>query len=70
MFGRGGEEVEALHAAVSAMLEGGPAPHSPFDSYAVFDGVADHRNRHKCVLLPIEAMLAALDASEYGEAAG
>jgi len=64
------DEVEVLHAAVSAMLEGGPAPHAPFDSFAVFDGVADHKNRHKCVLLPIEAVLAALAASEGGEAAG
>ncbi len=64
------DEIETLHGAVSAMLEGGPTPHAPFDSYAVFDGVADHPARHKCVLLPIEAALAAFDVSEGGEAAG
>jgi len=64
------DELETLHDAVRAMLLGGPAPHAPFDSYAVFDGVADHHSRHKCVLLPIEAVLTAFDVSEGGEAAG
>ncbi|MEI9992926.1 MAG: iron-sulfur cluster assembly scaffold protein [Rhizomicrobium sp.] len=58
------DEVAALRDAVGAMLEGGPAPHAPFDSYAVFDGVADHPARHKCVLLPIDAALAALDSQK------
>ena len=56
------EEVQVLHAAVVAMLEGGPAPHAPFDVFAVFDGVAEHKSRHKCILLPIEAVLAAFEA--------
>ncbi len=56
------DEVAALHAAVHEMLEGGSAPHAPFDAFAVFDGVADHPARHKCVLLPIEAVLAAFEA--------
>ena len=57
------EDVEALHASVSAMLTGGDAPSAPFDVFTIFDGVAEHRNRHKCVLLPIEAVLAALEAA-------
>lgn len=64
------DEVEALHEVVGAMLEGGPPPEAPFDVFSVFDGVAEHRSRHKCVLLPIEAILAALAASERNEAAG
>jgi NifU-like protein involved in Fe-S cluster formation len=64
------EEVSALHAEVTGMLAGAPAPPAPFDVFAVFDGVADHKNRHKCVLLPIEAVLAAFDASEFGEPGG
>jgi NifU-like protein involved in Fe-S cluster formation len=64
------DEVEALHHGVGAMLEGGPPPDAPFDVFSVFDGVAEHRNRHKCVLLPIEAVLAALAASESDKAAG
>ena len=60
------EDVSALHAAVTDMLAGGTTPHAPFDVFAVFDGVADHKTRHKCVLLPIEAVLAAFEALEEG----
>lgn len=56
------EDVGLLHATVTEMLRGGRAPEAPFETYAVFDGVADHAARHKCVLLPIEAVLAAFDA--------
>ncbi|HEY0106937.1 MAG TPA: iron-sulfur cluster assembly scaffold protein [Rhizomicrobium sp.] len=58
------DDVARLRGAVAAMLDGGEAPDAPFDVFAVFDGVADHRNRHKCVLLPIEALLAALEDRE------
>lgn len=54
-------EVADLHKAVGEMLAGADAPSAPFDTYRVFDGVVDHRNRHRCVLLPIEAVLSALD---------
>jgi nitrogen fixation NifU-like protein len=64
------EEVSALHTGVAKMLAGHAAPPAPFDVFAVFDGVADHKNRHKCVLLPIEAVLQAFDASEFGEPGG
>jgi NifU-like protein involved in Fe-S cluster formation len=57
------EDAAQLHATVTAMLAGGRPPKAPFDTYAVFDGVADHTPRHKCVLLPIEAVLAAFDAA-------
>jgi nitrogen fixation NifU-like protein len=55
-------ELLVLRDAVVGMLEGGPAPQAPFDVFAAFDGVADHKSRHKCVLLPIEAVLAAFEA--------
>src|SRR5260221_11674894 len=58
------EEVAALRASVAAMLEGGEPPGAPFDSFSSFDGVADHKSRHRCVLLPFEAVLAAFDALE------
>jgi len=58
-------DVEALANSVAAMLAGGAAPPSPpFETYADFIGAAELRNRHRCVLLPIEAVLAAFDASE------
>jgi NifU-like protein involved in Fe-S cluster formation len=57
------EEIAALHECVHAMLaEGADVPSAPFNTYEAFDGVADHRNRHRCVLLPIEAVLIAFDA--------
>jgi len=56
------EEVAQLHVAVTGMLAGGDAPDAPFETYCAFDGVTDHAARHKCVLLPIEAVLAAFDA--------
>jgi nitrogen fixation NifU-like protein len=59
------EDVEALANDVAQMLvtkSGAPKP--PFEAYAAFEGAVDHRTRHRCVLLPIEAVLAAFDASE------
>jgi nitrogen fixation NifU-like protein len=54
----------ALAEAVQAMLKDGAPPPRP--AYGVFDGVADHANRHKCVLLPIEAAMDALQKAEPG----
>ncbi len=55
------QEVAELHKSVGEMLAGADVPKAPFDVYRAFDGVVDHRNRHRCVLLPIEAILSALD---------
>jgi len=68
--GLNGAEVMALHAAVSDMLAGARPPAAPFDAYGAFDGVAEHRNRHRCVLLPIEAVLAALEGLDPGKPGG
>jgi len=54
----------ALSEQVAAMLRGGPVPAPPFQAYAAFDGVAGHKGRHTCVLLPFRAALDALEASE------
>ena len=51
--------LKTLATEIAAMLSGAPAPAVPFQDYAVFDGVAGHKGRHKCVLLPLEAALAA-----------
>jgi nitrogen fixation NifU-like protein len=57
------DEIAALHDAVAAMLaEGATVPGAPFDTYSEFDGVTEHRSRHRCVLLPIEAVMLAFDA--------
>ncbi|HXR94433.1 MAG TPA: iron-sulfur cluster assembly scaffold protein [Rhizomicrobium sp.] len=56
-----------LREDVARMLDGGPAPSSPFQAYGAFDGVAEHKGRHVCVLLPLEAALEALDVLEAAE---
>lgn len=61
-------DVEALQGAVRAMLEAhGPVPGTPFEDYAAFDAALAYPSRFTCVLLPIEAALAAFDASEPEE---
>jgi NifU-like protein involved in Fe-S cluster formation len=60
-------EVLALAESVRAMLKGARKPPAPFDSYGVFDGVAAHIARHKCVLLPLEATLEALEILELAK---
>lgn len=64
--GRSRDELAALKGAVTGMLKGGAAPAVPFADYAVFDGVAAHPGRHSCVLLPLTALLDALESSEPG----
>jgi NifU-like protein involved in Fe-S cluster formation len=59
--------LQALRDKVAAMLEGGAVPAAPFEAYGVFDGVAAHKGRHVCVLLPLKAVLAALEDSEAAE---
>jgi NifU-like protein involved in Fe-S cluster formation len=53
--------VENLRSQVSAMLREGVPPPSPFADYGALTGAAVYRNRHTCVLLPIDAVLNALD---------
>lgn len=60
-------EIAALAAAVQALLAGGGAPPAPFDTYAAFDGLAAHKPRHKCVLLPLQAALQAMEILESSE---
>ena len=58
------DEMEGLAKAVRGLLSGGGTPPAPFDTYAAFDGLADHKPRHKCVLLPLEAALEAMSVLE------
>ena len=59
--------LDRLRDRVKAMLEGGPPPPSPFQAYGAFEGVAEHKGRHVCVLLPLDAALEALDELEAAE---
>jgi NifU-like protein involved in Fe-S cluster formation len=56
-LGRDRAGVEELAATVRGFLTGGTAP----DGYGVFDGLVAHTGRHRCVLLPLEAALKALE---------
>jgi nitrogen fixation NifU-like protein len=60
--GRGQAELEALAGSVRTVLAGGPAP----EGYGVFDGLTAHAGRHRCVLLPLEAALEALESTHPG----
>jgi NifU-like protein involved in Fe-S cluster formation len=71
LAGKARADVEALRSAVAAMLgEKRAAPKSPFESYAAFDGVTEHVARHKCVLLPLDAVLDAFSKSKSAEPGG
>jgi nitrogen fixation protein NifU and related proteins len=52
--------VRRLRAEVGSMLRDGDAPASPFSGYSTLKRAAAFRNRHTCVLLPIDAVLDAL----------
>ena len=52
--------VQRLRVEVGAMLREGDAPAPPFSGYSALRGAAPYRNRHACVLLPIDAVLDAL----------
>ena len=54
----------ALAESVAALLSGSAPPSPPFQDYGVFDGVAAHKARHICVLLPFKAALEAVAISE------
>lgn len=60
--------VRKLRTDVAAMLRDGAAPQPPFAEYAALTGAASYRNRHACVLLPIDAVIDALDRKGHGRA--
>ena len=68
--GRTADEIAGLAASVRAMLAGGDNPAPPFEDYGVFDGALTHAGRHRCVMLPLEAALKALEMSEPAEPGG
>lgn len=55
--------VRRLRTDVASMLREGDVPAPPFSGYSALSGAAPYRNRHTCVLLPIDAVLDALGRS-------
>lgn len=58
-------ELEHVHAALEAMLkQGAPPPGGAFETFRAFEPVRAHKSRHRCVLLPFEALRAALASDQ------
>ena len=60
MSGKDKNAVEILRRQVLVMLQNGEVPPAPFSDFNALLGAATHPNRHKCVLLPLDAVLDAL----------
>lgn len=57
--------LETLTHALREMLAGSPpALPAPFEAYVAMQPVADHRSRHACVFLPLNALLEALETAD------
>lgn len=55
------DSIESLKTKVTAMLkDGADAPTGKWAAYSIFAPVRDHKSRHTCVLLPLEAAEKAL----------
>jgi len=61
--GAGRGEIERISIGVSEMLEKQAPPPAGWRELDAFVPVHGHRSRYRCVLLPFEALLAALRAS-------
>jgi NifU-like protein involved in Fe-S cluster formation len=61
--GRTAREIRDVAGRIEAMLrEDGMAPGGDWSDYAALEPVRAHSSRHECVMLPLRALLAALDA--------
>ncbi len=64
-IGASSADVVALRAQLLNMLsDRAPPPSHPFGAYGEFAGAADIPGRHRCVLLPLDALIAALSGSK------
>jgi NifU-like protein involved in Fe-S cluster formation len=58
-------EIRDVAGRLEAMLrENGAAPGGDWSDYAALEPVRAHSSRHECIMLPLRALLAALDAGE------
>ena len=62
MIGRTQEEIDRARDQLEAMLtKDGPAPDAPFDGLEVLIPARDFKNRHKSILLALDATAEAMD---------
>ncbi len=62
--GRTPAELETAHAALASLLRSGtPPPAGPFGDLALFAPVRAVPSRHRCALLPFEALARALEGA-------
>ena len=61
------DEMAGLAEAVRQALLGGALPSAPFNAYAAFDGLVQHKARHRCVMLPLEAAVEAMSILELSK---
>jgi NifU-like protein involved in Fe-S cluster formation len=59
---RSAAEIREVAGQIEAMLRaGGAVPGGAWSDYAALEAVRAHGSRHECVMLPLRALLAALD---------
>lgn len=63
ILGRTQAEVERARDQLAAMLQGGPVPDAPFDSFEVLLPARDYRNRHASIQLALQAAAEAIAAA-------
>jgi nitrogen fixation NifU-like protein len=61
LAGAGRRETADAGSAVRGLLEAGIEPAEPWSALGIFRPVGNHKSRHGCVLLPLEAVRQALD---------
>ena len=64
VIGRTRDEIETARDELAAMLDGGTAPQPPFDALEVLIPARDFRNRHKSILLSLDATAEAMAKAE------
>lgn len=58
------EQVETARDQLRAMLkDGGPVPDAPFDGFEVLSPAVEYKNRHASILLSVEAIAEAMQAT-------
>jgi NifU-like protein involved in Fe-S cluster formation len=70
VMGRSLQELQTAREALRAMLkDGGPVPAAPFEGYEVLLPARDYKNRHASILLALEAVCEAVEATQEKTAA-